>query len=357
MSEDQAPPEAKNNEDEVTFPVTTIDAALPHLRRPFAAAAVKWKIQATWSKDKNGPATGAIVIGYIDARLVSARLNKVVGGNWSEKPVRVADQPNALMYELTVFEQTHVDVGLGQGRDAEMKLKAVHSDALKRSGVRFGIGEYLYAMPQFTFEVTEKGDELSDGTPTLKRRKDGKVTRLGDKVEAALRKLYEEWVKGEGEEAFGKPLDHGDAAAGSVGEGIEPGEEDAAEQTVASAPLEDEKAKELGEAARKLRDQIREVDEDALAQQSFDAAMSQREHSHERLEDFVGNLTELLADVKRFGELQGELSAVLTGPALKKVVDKANRRASRRERVEVLTTALAEAGDAVAAGKGGGSNA
>lgn len=334
----------------VTFPVDSIDAALPHLRRPFSPAAVKWKVQATSPKGK--PAERAIMVGYIDARLVSARLNKVVGGNWSEKPVRVADQPWALMYELTVFEQTHTDVGVAQGRSDDMKLKAMHSDGLKRPAVRFGIGEYLYAMPQVWIDVTEDGSEKSDGTPTIKRTRDGKVPGfLPDAVFTYLRERYEAWLKAEGEEAFGKPLDHGDAATGSVGYEAPDATPDEGEQPPTSEPLEDEKAKALGAKARELRDEIREVDPDALPQQSFDSAMQQREHSHDRLADFIGNLTELLADLRRFEDLREQLAGKLGEADLKKVVDRAQRRASRRERVEVLEKALAETTD-----KGGGSN-
>lgn len=337
MSEqDQVPPT-------VNFPVDNIGDALPQLRRPFAAAAVKWKPQATWPS--NGPAEGAIFVGYIDARLVSARLNKVVGGNWSEKPVRVEGQPWALMYELTVFDQSHVDIGVAQGRSDDMKLKAMHSDGLKRPAVRFGIGEYLYAMPEVRIGVTADGAEALGGMPTIKRRKDGKVPGfLPEKIYAYLRECYEAWLTAEGEDAFGKPLDHGDAATGSVGEGIAPGDEADSDQPAAAGPLDDEKAKALGDKARELRDEIREVDEGALPAQSFDAAMSQREHSHDRLEDFIDKLTEMLADVRRFEELESELANALDDEAeWKKIVATAQRRASRRERVEVLEKALDEA--------------
>lgn len=328
---------------EAAFPVADIHAALPQLRRPFAASAVKWKTQATWPKD--GPAEGAIMVGYIDARLVSARLNKVVGGNWSEKPVRVEGRPWALMYELTVFDQTHVDIGVAQGRTDDMKLKAMHSDGLKRPAVRFGIGEYLYAMPEVRIGVTADGAETPEGVPTIKRRKDGKVPGfLPEKIYAYLRERYEAWLAAEGEDAFGKPLDHGDAATGSVGEGIAPDEADS-DQPAAPEPLADEKAIKLTGEIRHLRDRIRAFDEGALPAQSFDAAMAQREHSHERLQDFLGNLTELLADVERFAELESELANALDDEAAwKKVVGSAQRRASRRERVEVLEKALNETG-------------
>lgn len=326
------------------LPVTTTNDALPHLRRPFSPSAVKWKVQASGPKGK--PAEYAIVVGYIDARLVSARLNKVVGGNWQEKPVRVEGSGNALLCELTLFpnsidqQQTHTDLGIGQGGDTEMKLKAVHSDSLKRVATRFGVGESLYAMPQIFITVTDDGAETNEGVPTLKRKSDGKPGFLRETHERYLRGQYADWLKAEGEEDFGEVLGHGDAEVGSVGE-VEADEPDA---ETAAAPLEDEKAKELIAEARTLRDAVRAIDPEALAEQSFDNAMAQREHSHERLEDFVGNLRELLANVERFEDLKGQLAEKLDEADLKKAVDKAKRRGSRAERVEVLEAALDEAG-------------
>ena len=320
-------------------PGQAISKALPYLRQPFTPGAVKWKIQSTWPKGK--PAEGAIIVGYIDARLVSARLNKVVGGNWSEKPIRVEGQSNALLCELTVFDQTHTDLGVGQGHTDEMKLKAVHSDALKRPAVKFGIGESLYAMPEFRLAVTEDGSERSDGTPTIKRRKDGKPSGLREPHLAYLRKCYEDWLRREGEAAFGAPLDHGDAAEGSVGEAEAQGGDVTPE---AKPSLEDDRAKKLREQAWKLREEIREVDMDILAEESFEAVLKDRDHSHHLLQEFVGNLTELLADVRRFDELQTELAGVLEDEAdWKKIIDRAQRRASRRERVEVLEKVRADA--------------
>lgn len=325
------------------MPGEALSQALPCLRRPFTPQAVKWKIQSATPKEDE--AKWALIVGYIDARLVMERLNMVCGGSWSEKPVRVEGQANALMYELTVFDQTHIDIGVGQGQSEDMKLKAIHSDALKRTAVRFGVGVSLYAMPQFWLPVAAEEHE-EGGAPTIKRisggKKKGRPSYLKDIHEAFLRERYQAWLEAEGIEAFGEPLDHGDAlkSVGDLAEGVED-ENDAPSR---SEPLADEQAIALSTEARKLRDEIRAIDDGALPAQSFDAAMGQREHSHERLEDFVGNLTELLADVRRFDELQTELAQVLEDEAeWKKIIDHAQRRASRRERVEVLEKALAEA--------------
>jgi hypothetical protein len=340
MSEDKAAEVAKQTEGGwLPLPVDNITDALPFLRRPFAPGAVKWKVQSTWPKGK--PAEGAIVVGYIDARLVSERLNMVVGGNWSEKPVRVGDRPDALMYELTVFDTTHVDVGISQGATEGMKLKGAHSDALKRTAVRFGVGVPLYAMPEVRIPVTPDGAEASDGTPTIKRRGDGKAGYLSQGVEAFLRQRYENWLKGEGN-TFGAPLDHGDASVGSVGYEDPDAADESGTGRPEPEPMADAEGTELIAQAEALRDEIQALDPSALG--SFDNALKQRWHAADLMRDFIGKLEGLRGDIERFLALQEEAVGKLGEDAAKKAVEKAMRRGSRSERVEVLEKALAENG-------------
>lgn len=322
------------------FPAADLNAALPALRRPFSPNAVQWKIQA--SGPKGDEPTYAIVIGYIDARLVIERLNMVVGGAWSEKPVRIADTTGALMYELTVFDTTHVDVGVAQGSTEEMKLKATHSDALKRSAVRFGVGVSLYAMPQFRLTVTAS-EEKRDGIPTLPRR-NGKPGGLRDAHLKWLREQYQAWLGSESGKSFGEPLDHGDAleAVGALAEAPEGGEESA---VPAAPPEEVEKIAALATEARNLRDEVRTFDDDALADTTFDNALSQREHSAERMEDFVASLRELRANVERFTILAADVEQRLSPAEAKKLLGRAQRRGSRAERVQVLEEGLAAIAD------------
>src|SRR3954469_7131571 len=54
------------------FPCASLDEALPHLRRPPAPEAVRFKIQ-------NTAGTVAQVAAYVDARLVFDRLDRVCG--------------------------------------------------------------------------------------------------------------------------------------------------------------------------------------------------------------------------------------------------------------------------------------
>ena len=140
----QAPGQAPGGQ----FPMAeTIDAALPLLRRPFSPSAVRAKVQ---NQDRAKPPSWGRVIRYIDARLVSERLNLVAGGRWSydyapldpalwPEPDEDDGKPPPLFVtcSLTVLGQTHADVG--EGRDP----KAAYSDALKRAAVPFGIGRSI----------------------------------------------------------------------------------------------------------------------------------------------------------------------------------------------------------------------
>jgi hypothetical protein len=77
------------------LPVFSIREAIPHLRRPFAPAAVRWKVQTEWGR-------GAVVIAYIDARLVVERLNAVCPTMWETR--YEASPEGGLRCHLTLTE-------------------------------------------------------------------------------------------------------------------------------------------------------------------------------------------------------------------------------------------------------------
>ncbi len=198
------------------FPMAeTIDAALPLLRRPFSPSAVRAKVQ---SQDRAKPPNWGQIARYIDARLVSERLNLVAGGRWSYEyapldpalrpPVRDGEQaPLHVVCSLTVLGQTHTDVG--EGRDP----KAAFSDALKRAAVPFGIGRSIYSVPRrFLFA------EESRLPPRDKLRRRGERLYLTDANELLLREEYERWLTKVGVAAFGEPLEHGPDQAEAVEE-------------------------------------------------------------------------------------------------------------------------------------------
>jgi hypothetical protein len=175
----------------------TLSESLSDLRRPFTVQAVKFKPQ-TVMQDK----TKALASFYIDARLAAERLNTVVGAeNWSDSYRLLADgaATPALYYpvecSLRVCGVTKVDVG--QGADTKLDEKAwksAYSDALKRAAVKFGIGVYLYVLPNVWAPV---------------RVDAGKVKGFSEEGVKQLRSAYVRWLDSSAN-TFGAALDHGD---------------------------------------------------------------------------------------------------------------------------------------------------
>ena len=115
------------------------------LSAPFDLADVRFKPQAV-------KGNRALAIAYADVRAVMDRLDDVVGaGNWQDDYEVLPD--NSVVCRLRVrlggrwVRKT--DVGSpSEQPDSGDRLKAAFSDALKRAAVKFGIGRYLYRLPQ-----------------------------------------------------------------------------------------------------------------------------------------------------------------------------------------------------------------
>lgn len=179
------------------LPVSSFVDAYPHLRRPFVPDAVRFKLQHVGGDDQR---SFGLVIAYIDARNVTARLNTVCPGLWQET-YEQAD--GGLICHLTIDGITHTDWGITDAPVAEMRVKGTYSDALKRAAVRFGVGESLYATP--ALQVYE-GPHLKTWAGQGGKRK-GRLQPAG---EVHCRNIYAEWLERSGVQAFGEPLDHGD---------------------------------------------------------------------------------------------------------------------------------------------------
>jgi hypothetical protein len=331
------------------IPTSEIAEALIHLRRPFAASAIKWKIQASdfYDGKKGGSkkdATWVLVVPYVDARLVSARLNAVVAGGWEETPVERVGE-NLLRYKLTVLGQTHTDIGEGQGRGAGMKVKATDSDALKRVAVRFGVGEYLYAMPAFNFHVTPTG-EVKDDKPTVKRMESGKPGYLKAPHEKWLTEAYGRWLEEEGAEKFGPVLDHGDAARGSIGQMLDadaPPDADAGDDDLRPTPLDDDEARALRKRAEDAFEKLVEINPDRLAPDRFRQLVDGAAHSHAELERVAGQIESLRETEAQIAARSEKLVELFGKTKAKPVIDAALRRGSQQERIDALDKAIAQA--------------
>jgi hypothetical protein len=125
-----------------TSDVSELSAALS---APFDACLVRWRPGAT-------SGTRALAIPYLDARAVMDRLDAVFGLDcWRDEYEFLPDGSALCRLSIRVGGEwlTKMDVG-GQSEqpDEGDRRKSAVSDALKRTAVKFGVGRYLYRLPQ-----------------------------------------------------------------------------------------------------------------------------------------------------------------------------------------------------------------
>jgi hypothetical protein len=125
------------------------------LSAPFDAKEVGCRVGSV-TKDKKR----CIPLWYIDARNVFDRLTRVVGLAGWQDAYDVLPNGNVvcrLSVRIAGGWVTRVDVG-GQSDqdDAGDKCKAAFSDALKRAAVKFGVGRYLYEIPNQWVDYDEQ---------------------------------------------------------------------------------------------------------------------------------------------------------------------------------------------------------
>jgi len=108
------------------------------LLRPFPINRIHWRVGATTQDKKKG-----IALAYIDARDVMHRLDDVVGiEEWQCR------YPFEGCCEIGIWiDPNWVWKSNGAGQTNVEGEKGQYSDALKRAGVVWGIGRYLYALP------------------------------------------------------------------------------------------------------------------------------------------------------------------------------------------------------------------
>ncbi len=181
--------ENNGTEPQVAFPLESYREAARYFRRPFTPAAIKFKVQATFPQPNPDR---ALIVCYMDARLVVDRLNLLLPDKWWDEYEQI--DPKHMVCKLTVDGVTRRDIGEGTG-------KALYSDALKRAAVKFGIGVSNYAVPKMILKGSDVKAITSNGKKSLAMTSDGERT---------VRAIYEKWLEDHGVKAFGEPLDHGD---------------------------------------------------------------------------------------------------------------------------------------------------
>jgi len=127
--------------DETPAPALTLNAIHTKLCKPFAAALVELKPGAT-TQDKSR----ALCMPFVDSRAYQTRLDRVVGPEgWSVEYRPLSDR--AVLCRLTILGVTREDVGECNAADENAATSAV-AQSFKRACSAFGLGRYLYSLPQ-----------------------------------------------------------------------------------------------------------------------------------------------------------------------------------------------------------------
>jgi hypothetical protein len=93
-----------------------------------------------------------MALAYVDPRYYMERLNKVLGGEWSDR-YEVQNDGQIVICHLTIFGVTRCDVGEDDSPDygdrgPRNKATTSAAQAFKRACVKFGLGAYLYQLPR-----------------------------------------------------------------------------------------------------------------------------------------------------------------------------------------------------------------
>lgn len=134
-------------------PATLAEAA-PWLLKPFAKADVELKPTAT-----TGDKSRALASPFVDMRAYFSRLDKICGPEHWSSCITLTDR--GAVCALTVFGVTKSATG-DYPRDSsdENPATSAEAQAFKRACAAFGLGRYLYSLPQVWADYDQKTRQI-----------------------------------------------------------------------------------------------------------------------------------------------------------------------------------------------------
>lgn len=153
---------------------------LDDLKKPFPADQIEWRIGST-NKDK----TAAIALAYIDARDVMGRFDEVCGaGNWQCTHPHANGKTSCRIGIKVGDEWVWKENGCGDSQvEAE---KGAFSDSFKRAAVLWGVGRYLYDVPNIWVDTVPYGRSQK-----IKNPNDPKLLKALKDAEKGIRGVNE----------------------------------------------------------------------------------------------------------------------------------------------------------------------
>ena len=163
---------------------------LNNLRIPFPEEDIEWRIQ------QSGLSNGlpwALVLAYVTNRAIMDRLDEIVGPeNWTNDFTQSPNGGVLCTLGVRIEDDTWVYKTDGADNTEIERVKGGLSNAMKRAGVQWGIGRYLYKLPttfaQFIgdgrFKTRIDGSPYRWNPPALTKEflpPKTKTTKQGDK--------------------------------------------------------------------------------------------------------------------------------------------------------------------------------
>lgn len=126
------------------------------LSEPFPPEAIDWRVGAT-----NGDKSKGIALAYLQARPVMDRLDEAIGPeNWADTYAPIQDKNGTVGFICTLSLRINGEwVSKTDGADTSdiEAIKGGISDAFKRAAVKWGVGRYLYDLPNIWVPVETRG--------------------------------------------------------------------------------------------------------------------------------------------------------------------------------------------------------
>lgn len=125
------------------------------LSAPFACADIEWRVSATTQDKSRG-----LVVPYVTNRAIQNRLDDTVGiDGWHNDFVPWKGESAQLCGISIYFSELNAWLTKWDGADDSdiESVKGGLSDSMKRAAVEWGIGRYLYGMPQVWVDVEQRG--------------------------------------------------------------------------------------------------------------------------------------------------------------------------------------------------------
>jgi len=130
---------------------------LEMLKLPFSKSELKWR-----------QGRGGMQLAYIDARCAMKRLDDVVGIDGWQDSYKSLDGRTVCELSLKI-NGVWITKTDGAGDTNIEGEKGGLSDAFKRAAVKFGVGRYLYYMPNAVNTFDDLPDQLKPSTKRIKR--------------------------------------------------------------------------------------------------------------------------------------------------------------------------------------------